>query len=290
MNETINLSNLICDSLNSIFFKIFSSIDNTIYSNLDNILFINSDIINNLKFQQIFGTDSSNGLLLLANSLIFGIVLFYILSFAVSHLIYSKIDSPYQFLFKCIIFATCMNSSLWICENLIYLITTLTDFIREIGSSINGFEITFSNLINHINSTLYPTIETFDIFSFDGILKFATTIGIIYILLIYSTRYILCKILILLTPFAFLSLINHRFDGFFKGWLKQFLTLLSMQIFVSLILVLGFSLEFQAGNTLSKLIYFGIIAIIAKCHYNVKEIFSFLFQYSHNTLKKLIEI
>lgn len=244
---------------------------------------------NHLKFQQIFGTDATNGFLLLANSLIFGIVLFYILNFAISHLIYSKIDSPYQFLFKCVIFATCMNSSLWICENLINLIAFISDFIREIGSSINGFEITFSNLITHINSTLYPTMENFDIFSFDGILKFATTLGIIYILLIYSMRYILCKVLILLTPFAFISLINHRFDGFFKGWLKQFLTLLTMQIWVSILLVLGFTLEFHAGNTLSKLLYFGMIATIAKCHYNVKEIFSFLFQYSHNTLKKLIE-
>lgn len=287
-NATINLSDLVCDSLSTIFFKIFSSLDNTIYSNLDNILFINSDIINNFKFQQLFGTDSTNGLLLLANSLIFGIVLFYILKFALSHLIYSKIDSPYQFIFKCIIFIACMNSSLWICENLINLVSISTDFIREIGHSISGFEIHFSNLISHINSELYPSIETFDIFSFDGILKLATTIGIAYILLMYSIRYILCKILILLSPFAFVSLINHRFDGFFKGWLKQFLIVLSMQIFVSIVLVLGFCLEFQAGNALSKLIYFALIAVIAKCHYSVKELFSFLYEYSHNTLKDFI--
>ena len=287
-NETINLSSLICDTLNSIFFKIFSSIDNTIYSNLDNILFINSDIINDFKFQQLFGTDPTNGLLLLANSLIFGIVLFYILNFVVSHLIYSKIDSPYQFIFKCIIFIACMNSSLWICEKLVDFISIFSDFIREIGYSLTGFEINFSNLINDINSALYPSLETFDIFSFDGILKLSTTIGIVYILLTYSVRYILCKILILLAPFAFVSLINHHFDGFFKGWLKQFLIILSLQIFVSFALVLGFCLEFQTDNTLSKLIYFAIIAMIAKCHYNVKEIFSFLYEYSHNTLKKFI--
>lgn len=287
-NETINLTSLICDTLNSIFFKIFSSIDNTIYSNLDNILLINSDITNNFKFQQLFGIDASNGLLLLANSLIFGIVLFYILNFTVSHLIYSKIDSPYQFIFKCIIFMACMNSSLWICEKIIDFIAILSDFIRAIGYSITGSEINFSNLICNINSTLYPELETFDIFSFDGIIKLTTTLGIVYILFLYSIRYMMCKILILLAPLAFCTLITNRFDGFFKGWLKQFLILLAMQVFVSFVLVLGFCLDFQSGDTLSKLIYFAIIAVIIKSHYNVKEMFSFLYQYSHNTLKKFI--
>lgn len=287
-NETINLSSLICDSLNTIFFKIFSSIDNTIYSNLDNILFIRSDLINDLKFQQLFGTDSTNGLLLIANSLIFGIVLFYILRFATSHLIYSKIDSPYQFAFKCIIFLACMNSSLWICEQILTIVDLVSNSICEVGYLINSTEISFSNLIHTINSELYPSLETFDIFSFDGILKFCSTIGILYILLMYSARFIMCKILILLSPFAFASLINHQLDGFFKGWLQQLLVLLSMQIFVAIVLVLGFSLEFYVGNTLSKLIYLGIIIILAKSNNHTKKTFAHIFNYSHNTLKKFI--
>lgn len=287
-NETINLTSIICDSLNSIFFKFFSSIDNTVYSYLDNILFIDSDIINPNKFQQLFGTDSSNGFLLIANSLVFGIVLFYILRFATSHLIYSKIDSPYQFAFKCVIFIACMNSSLWICQQIINLISLLSDSIRELGSFINGYEINFSNLIDKINYELYLSIETFDIFSFDGILKLCTTLCIIYILFVYSIRFVMCKILILLSPFAFASLINNHFDGFFKGWFKQFLILLSMQILVAIILVLGFSLDFYSGDTLSKLVYFSLVAIIAKCNYTTKQLFSHLYKYSHNTLKNFI--
>lgn len=287
-DETINLTSLICDSLNTIFFKIFSSLDNTVYSNLDHILFINSDILSDTKFQKLFGTDTTNGLLLLANSLIFGIILFYVLKFTISHLTYSKVDSPYQFIFKAILFVACMNSSLWICENLINFISFLSDFICEIGTSITGHEIGFSNLIQAINSALYPSVETFDIFSFDGILKFCSMLGMLSILLTYSVRYIMCKVFVLLAPFACISLISNHFDGFFKGWLKQFLILLCMQVFVSLILVLGFTLEFYMGNTLSKLIYFAIIIIIAKCHYHVKGIFSQIYNYSHNQLKDFI--
>lgn len=181
-----------------------------------------------------------------------------------------------------------MNSSLWICTQIINLFSLITNSICEIGYLINGYEISFSNLINQINLSLYPSIEHFDIFSFDGIIKICISIGIAYILFTYSIRYIMCKVLVLLSPFAFMSLINNQTDGFFKGWLKQFLILLFMQIFVAIVLVLGFSLDFTSGETLSKLIYFSIIIIIAKCNSNIKDLFSFIYQYSNNCLKKFI--
>lgn len=287
-NTTLNLAPFIFDSLNSIFFKIFSSIDATIYSSLDSILFINPDIINNSKFQQFLGTDSTNGLLLIANALIFGVALFYILKFSISHLTYAKIDSPYQFIFKCIIFAACMNSSLWICEKIIELVSLLSDSILKIGNLVTGNEINFSNLVNTINSSLFPAVESFDILSFDGFLKLANTICVIYILLAYSVRYIMCKILILLSPFAFVSLINNCFDGFFKSWLKDFLVILFMQVFVSIVLVLGFCLNFYFDDTISKLTYFAILFIIANCKFNVKELLAHIYDHSQNTLKDLV--
>ena len=286
--QTLDLTQLICDSINSIFFKFLSSIDNTIYSNLDNILFINSDITNNLKFQQFFGTESSNGLLIIVKCLIIGLVLFYVLNFAISHLIYTKIDSPYQFIFKCIIFIACSNSSFWICNQAIKFVSLINDIIREIGYNVTGCEISFTTLVDNINSTLYTSLQIFDIFTFDGFLKFCTSILITYIFLIYSIRYIMCMILILISPFAFISLVNNRFDGFFTGWLKQFLSLLFAQIFVSIVLMIGLCIDFSVSNILSKLTYFALIVIIAKCNYYIKSIFSDIHNYSNNKLKDLI--
>lgn len=287
-SETINLTSLICDTLNSIFVKLFSSIDNTVFSHLDDILFINSDIIHDTKFQKLFGTDATNGLLLIANSLIFGILLFYIFKFVVSHLTYSNVDSPYQFIFKCIIFATCMNSSLWLCEKLIDFTTLLCNCIGEIGNSVTGYEINLSYLINHIHSILYPSFQTFDLFSFEGILQLLSIFGYFYIFITSSVCYILCKILVLIAPFAWISLIHHQFEGFFKGWLKQFLILLFRQILITLILVIGFSLEFFTGNILSQISYFAIILVIAKCNFYVKEMFHHIYKYHHNKLKDFI--
>lgn len=286
--QTIDLTELICDSINTIFFKFFSSIDNTIYTNLDNILFINSNITNNLKFQQFFGTDSHNGLLIIVNSLIIGLVLFYVLNFAVSHLIYTKVDSPYQFIFKCIIFISCAYSSFWICTQVINFVALVTDIIREIGKSITGYEISFSTLTENINSALYTSLQIFDIFTFDGIIKFCTSVATAYILIIYSIRYVMCMLLILTSPFAILSLVNNNLDGFFKGWLKQFLELLLIQILVTIVLVIGFCVDFYSGDLLSKLTYLAITIIIAKCHYNVKSFFKEFYNYSNNKLKDVI--
>lgn len=287
-SETINLTNLICDAINTIFFKIFSSIDNTIYGTLDNVLWINSDIVDNSKFLEIFGNSSTDGFLLIANSLILGIILFYVINFSISHLTYSKVDSPYQFIFKCIIFIACTNSSLWICKNIIYLVCLITDSIREIGFIINGFEMNFLNFIEHMNLIIYPNSEEFNIFSFNGILKLLSCLEIIYILINYCVRYIMCKILILISPFAFISLVNNKTDGFFKGWLKQFLIILLTQTFVAIVIVLAFSFELNNNDILSKILFFSTISIIAKCHFNLKSSFEFLYQYSKNTLKNWV--
>ena len=286
--QTLDLTELICDSINSIFFKFFSSIDNTIYSNLDSILFINSDITNNLKLQQFFGDNSTNGLLIIVNSLIIGLVLFYILNFTVSHLIYTKVDSPYQFIFKSIIFIGCSYSSFWICSKTIKFTSLITDLIKKIGQGITGYEISFTNLIDNINSSLYTSLQILDIFSFDGLLKFCTTLITIYILIFFSIRYITCILLILMSPFSFLSLVNNTFDGFFKGWIKEFLELLFTQLIVSLLLVISFCIDFNSENIISKISYFSLLLLIAKCRLKTKSIFSELFKYSNNKLKDIV--
>ena len=67
-DTTSSLTNNIVQTINSIFQSLFSSIDNSVYQILDEITFIDSSILDNSLFEKIFGTNSSNGLLLIANS------------------------------------------------------------------------------------------------------------------------------------------------------------------------------------------------------------------------------
>lgn len=271
--ENINLTEIILNSINELFSKLFSSIDNSIYSVLDDITFVNTDILSNNAFQKILGESSSEGILLICNSLVLGFIIYYAINYLISHLTYSKIDSPKQFIFKCVIFIAIMNSSFWICEEIINIVSIITNGISELGIDLFNSKINFSNFINNINQNIYSSQETLSIFSFDGIIKSFTSFGLINLVFTYSLRYIMIQIFVLLSPFAFLSLITNSSEWFFKVWIKTFLSLLFVQILISLILLLSFSIELVQNSNFSKLLYIGIIYALTKSNSYMKELF-----------------
>ena len=271
--ENINLTELILNSINELFSKMFSSIDNTIYSVLDEITFINNTILENDSFKKILGESSQDGILLICNSLVLGFIIYYAINYLFSHLTYSKIDSPKQFIFKSIIFIAIMNSSLWICLEIINIISVITDGISYISQNLFGIQISFSNFIDNINKNLYIQNEAFNVFSIDGIIKSYTSFGLINLVFTYSLRYIMIQIFILLSPFAFLSLISNSSESFFRAWIKVFLSLLLVQILISLILLLSFSIELTSNTNISKFLYVGIIYALSKATSYIKEIF-----------------
>ena len=271
--KKINLTEAILNSINELFSKTFSSIDNTIYSTLDYLTFISPDILKSESFQRILGSSVSEGILLICNSLILGIILYYSINYLISHLTYSQIDSPKQFVFKAIIFIAIMNSSLWICEQIINIIYIITSSISEIGFNIFNKPITFSSFIDSINKNLYTSGELLNIFSFDGIIKSFISFGLINLVFTYSLRYIMIQIFILLSPFAFLSLLTNSSEWFFKVWIKSFLSLLLVQVLISLILLLSFSIELNLDSNISKILYIGIIYALIRANSYIKELF-----------------
>lgn len=68
--ENTNITQIIISTINFIFEQIFGSVDNNLYYTLDNITFINSDILKNNYFEKIIGTSTTNGILLISNSLL----------------------------------------------------------------------------------------------------------------------------------------------------------------------------------------------------------------------------
>ena len=119
MESQTNITQTIINTINSIFEMLFSSIDNNLYSVLDKITFINSDILTDKNFENIFGTSTSNGILLIANSLLLGLILYYGFKYLMSHITYQRVDSPFSFIIKIIIFGICINFSFFIFIHLI---------------------------------------------------------------------------------------------------------------------------------------------------------------------------
>ena len=262
----VSLTDTIIQTINSIFQTLFSSIDNSVYSILDNLTFINSSILNDSLFENLFGTNSSNGILLIANSLLIGFSIYYAIRLLYSYYMNLQVERPYQFIFKLLIFGIIMNCSYFFCEQLLTLNSFLSDAIRGIGSSLLGHEISFSELINELNSIISVGETDFNIFSFDGLIKGFISIGLFNLIFSYSLRFILIKIFILLTPFAILSLINQSTSWLFKTCFRTLLSLLLQQSFVSIILLILFSVDFNTENVFSKLVYIGGIYALIKAN------------------------
>lgn len=268
--EENNITQIIIDTINTILGNLFGSIDNNLYSILDDICFISSDILDDKNFENIFGTSASNGILLIANSLLLGIILYFSISYLLSHFTYSQIENPKSFILKLIIYGICMNFSYFLISQFIDIFSNISLAIRNIGEILFKKNICFSELILYINNHISINTSSLDFFSLDGIIKGTLSISLLNLVLSYSFRYILIKVFVLLTPFAFLSNCLSSTSWFFKSWFKNLFSLLFIQIIISIILLLLFSIDYSS-NLFSKFVYIGGMYALIKSNSFVRD-------------------
>lgn len=268
--EENNIAQIIIDTINTILGNLFGSIDNNLYSILDDISFISSDILDDKNFENIFGTSASNGILLIANSLLLGIILYFSIRYLLSHFTYSQIENPKSFILKLIIYGICMNFSYFLISQFIDIFSNISLAIRNIGEILFKKNICFSELILYINNHISINTSSLDFFSLDGIIKGTLSISLLNLVLSYSFRYILIKVFVLLTPFAFLSNCLSSTSWFFKSWFKNLFSLLFIQIIISIILLLLFSIDYSS-NLFSKFVYIGGMYALIKSNSFVRD-------------------
>ena len=270
-SNTNSTTDTIIQTINTIFENLFSSIDNSLYSVLDNITFITSGILNDKYFAKIFGTATTDGILLIANSLLIGFLIYYALRNLLANFTYVQIESPVQFVLKMIIFGICMNSSYFIVGQVIDIMSNISLAIKEIGENLFSKNIGFSELITSINNTLSVDTSSINIFSIDGLIKATLTISLFNLVFSYSLRYIMIKVFILISPFAFLALSQNSTAWFFKAWIRNFFSLLFIQIIVALVLLILFSMDYSSNNLLVKFLYIGGIYALIRVNTFVRE-------------------
>lgn len=271
MESANNVKEIIINTINTIFENLFSSIDNNLYSVLDDITFINSDILNDNNFEKIFGTNTTNGILLISNSLLIGVLIYFAIKKLLANFTYTQSENPGQFILKLIIFGICMNASYFLVEQFINLISNISLAIRDLGEDLFQKNICFSELINTINTTAAINTTTINIFSIDGLIKGTLTVSLLGLVFSYSLRYIMIKVFILITPFAFLSLSQSSTAWFFKAWIKNFFSLLFIQIIVSIVLLILFSMNYSSDNLISKFLYIGGMYALIRANSFVRE-------------------
>lgn len=270
-NSEVNIVESITQTINNLFSNLFSSVDNSMYSVLDDLLFIDADILKNSNLDNFLGSSNSNNLIIVCNSLLLGFALYYLCTLLLSHFTFSQVQKPNQFILKLLLCAIAINSSEFLIELFIALISNISLSIREIGEIILNENICLSSFIEKTNSSIYIGNVGFNMFSLSGLAKGFISIGLLNLALSYSVRYIMIKVFVLLTPFALTSLLNLNTSWIFKSWFKILLSLLLLQILVSIILLVSFSLDFNSSDIFSKITYIGCIYSLIKCNTFIKD-------------------
>ena len=152
--EQSEVVNIIIETINSIFSNLFSSIDNNVYSYLDTFTFIDSNIIDNSFFFFFFGASGKTGILYLTDALLLAIIIYYAIRYSYSVFTGNNVEKPTQFIFKMIIIGIFINSSFFLCEQILNINYLISGSIQDIGKSITNKDITFSCLIQNLNSVI----------------------------------------------------------------------------------------------------------------------------------------
>ena len=233
-----------------------------------NSLWLSEDL-NDKNFESILGTSASNGIILIANSFLLGFILFFAIKFLLAHFTFSNVERPHSFIIKLILCGLFMNFSYFILEQFIDLMYFTSSSICELGENLFNKSISFSELINVLNQTVSIDQNSLNIFSLDGLIKGTLSISLLSLVFSYSLRYILVKIFILITPFAILSASLNNTSWFFKSWFKNLFSLMFIQILVSLVLVVLFSMD--SSDLFIKFVYIGGIYALIKANSIVRD-------------------
>lgn len=270
-SSQVNIVQVITQTINNLLSNLFSSIDNSLYSVLDDLLFIGPNLFSDSSLEKILGSYNSDGLILICNSLLIAITLYYACFLMLSKFTLSQVQKPSQFIFKLFFSVLAINSSLFIVEQLVTLFSNITLSIREVGEIIFNENICLSTFIEKFNSSVYVEAFELNVFSLDGLMKGFVSIGLLNLAISYSIRYVLIKVFIIFSPFAFISLVTHNTSWIFKSWLKLFISLISLQLLVSLILLISFSIEFNTSNMFSKFVYMGSVYALIKANSFIRD-------------------
>lgn len=269
VTQTINVTSVVLETMNSLCNSLFSSINKSIFPELDKLIFINTDLIENTQMERLLGTNFNTGLLVLAESLLSAFTLLYAVKRFTSFYSGCEIESPYKFFVRAIVVGIFVFSSFSICSGILEATSEITDFICSLGKNVFRQEISFSNLITKLSAS---SDSKFNIFSFNGIISCMLSISSFSLIISFSIRYIISKILILLSPFALLCLMNKCTFGIFRCWLKSFLSLLLVQIIMSLILLLAFAImKENSSNVFNQLLLIGSTFALTRASQFVKE-------------------
>lgn len=265
-NQLINNLNEMCRAL-------FNSVDKNAFKYLDELAFLDENKFKTSTELDLIGNNVYEGIIGIAISILIGIALYYIINYFIKKIINEEIENPYTFIIKAII----AGFFIIYIKDIILLGISVNNMIsKEILNLTKTFfneKVTFENILIKINEALYTQGQEFNVMSFDGIIKIYLIFGIINLIFEYSLRYVMIKIMFILSPIFIAFKANRKIEYLYNNWTKGIFSLLFMQNIIAIILVLSTRFMVSSIIPINKIIYIGMIYALIKVNVFVKEMF-----------------
>ena len=251
-------SNQLIANLNEMCKALFNSVDKNAFKYLDELAFLDERKFKTGIELELIGNNIYEGIIGIAISILMGIALYYIVNY---------------FIIKSIIAGFFI---IYIKDIVLFVISVNNIITKEILNLTQTFfnqKVTFENILIKINETLYVQGEGFNVMSFDGIIKIYLVFGIINLIFEYSLRYVMIKIMFILSPIFVAFKTNRRTEYLYNNWVKGMFGLLFMQNIIAIILVISTRFITSPLIPINKIIYIGMIYALIKVNVFIKEIF-----------------
>lgn len=268
IGEAIIVIKEVWDSASDIFIEF---VPDNFYKSMDDFAFLNSkflSISSNGHF--LDGTEKiADAVLNLSNLVIWIVLLFYGFRSLFGYFLSKKVDIPWKFFIRMIVFGILANSAFFICYSGVFFTENITEYIREYVGKNNSSFCVFDE---YIDSDVMENSEEdgeSSIYTIEALMSIFAYFSSIFFIICLGGRYILIKVLILTSPIFFIIGGVRGDEKIFYKWCKAFFVLLSMQIFICVIISV-FNLA-NIGNEL-----YSQVAICAILLVLCRNIFKFL--------------
>lgn len=266
----MNVSNIL-GSFNTLFEKVLKSIESELYKNLDKIVDIAPNILKEEPLKKLFFSNKVNGIILIADSLIMFYICYFIICTLISMYNGKKIENVYVFILKMVVILILVNSSYYICEQILEIFKLLSDAVEKFGKGAVNGNIDFVNLNKKIKSI--KGIMKDDALSMNGIIRGVISFVSVNIMISFCIRYVTVILLVLFSPIAIMLGSANITRGIFKSWIYLLLTNLSIQILTKLILIIPLAYK-SVNSDMYKMIIIGSMYLLHKQGTFVKELIS----------------
>lgn len=259
----------IINSINIVIEKIYKSVEGQVYDLLDKTTVISPNILNKEPLSKVYEKNGESIFMIICLGLITFYSIHYIIERLVSMYDGNTSEGIYKFVLKLMLSIILMGSSLYLVETALNINDLITGAVSQAGKEITGQTISFNSLKEKI--TDLDKYMQQDFVSLDGLIKSFVAFGAITLLVNFSVRYVTIIFLIIVAPLGIMFMASSITAGASKAWLKMFVTTITMQIVVQLLLIIPLSFK-DVNTSMFRIILVGTIYLLYRLNTFAKDL------------------